>query len=224
MYLRAVGLFFRHLSILLAPILAAVIYVLLNKFGQLVTDPVGGLGVGLYNMIGQLCFLIAFGVAIIQAHNAWRGQNGAFEPAWEEAKRKFGGIALGAIGFQFVTYVAGMIGGFVGAVGAMLLMAIAAFFLIYTIPAAAIGGLPGQFALSGSIQAVRARPLPAVGLAVAYVVLIYVVPMFLLPQILPYAPAMTVDLIPWALQGIFLAYLAFPFAKCYDETAFRARW
>lgn len=224
MYLQAAGLFFRHLSILLAPILAAVIYVLLNKFGQLMTDPVGGLGVGLYNTIGQLCFLVAFGIAIVQANNAWRGYNGAFEPAWEEAKRKFGGIALGAIGFQFITYVAQYIGSVLGGVIGLLLYAVAAFFLIYTIPAAAIGGLPGQLAISGSIQAVRARPLPAIGLAVAYVVLMYVVPIFLLPSILRFVPAATIDLIPWALQAIFLAYLAFPFAKTYDETAFRARW
>lgn len=224
MYLRAAGLFLRHLSVLLAPILAAVVSVLLDRFAQFTTDPIGGFGAGLYQMIGQLCFLAAFGVAIIQANNAWRGQNGAFEPAWEEAKRKFGGIALGAIGFQFITYVAQYVGSLFGETIALLLYAAAAFFLIYTIPAAAIGGLPGQFAISGSIQAVRARPLPAVGLAVAFVVLIGVVPIFLLPQVLPYVPPVAGGLIPAALQAIFLAYLAFPFAKTYDDTAFRARW
>lgn len=224
MYLNALALFFRHLSVLLAPVLAAIVAVLLGKLGQLMTDPVGGLGAGLYGWIAQLCFMIAFGVAIVQAGDAWRGRKATFDAAWDESRRKLGGITLAAVGFQLVVYVAQLVGSFAGSLGTLILGALAAFFLIYTIPAAAIGGLPGQLALSGSIRAVRARPLPAVILAIVYIVLTAVVPIFVLPVVLANVPIAVVDLIPPALQAVFLGYLAFPFAKTYDDVAFRSLW
>jgi hypothetical protein len=223
-YLKALGLFVRHLSVLLAPILAAVVAVLLGKLGQLMTDPVGGLGTGLYSWIAQLCFMVAFGIAIVQASDAWRGRKATFDAAWDESRRKLGGIILAAVGFQLVLYVAQLLGSFAGGLGTLILGALAAFFLIYTIPAAAIGGLPGQFALSGSIRAVRANPPPAVILAIVYIVLTAVVPIFVLPVLLANVPISVVDLIPPALQAVFLGYLAFPFAKTYDDVAFRSFW
>ena len=73
----------------------------------------------------------------------WRGRRGAFDEAWDEGRAKSGGILFAAIGFQFVMWAAGYIGSFFGCDRALPGI-VAAFFLIYTIPAASIGGIPGS--------------------------------------------------------------------------------
>ncbi len=51
-------------------------------------------------------------------------------------------------------------------------------FLIWTIPAAAVGGIPGGAAIQVSIERVRAQPLPAIlATVVALALLGYVVPL-----------------------------------------------
>jgi len=212
----------RHPSILAWPLLAALIDMLLNYWSRVFTDSVGGLGSQLFGFVAQIVYLFAFGVAVIQANNIARGYRAGFDDAWEEARRKAGGILLAAIGFQFVTWFAGYVGGFLGVPGlSYVLLAVAYFFLIMTIPAAAIGGLPGALALSGSIRAVRANWLACLILAIAFVALWVVVPFYLIaPLLAPYGAIVT--LIGLAvLNAIVLAYLAFPFAVTYDETAFR---
>src|SRR6516162_3004754 len=102
MYARAVPLLVRHPSVLVTPLLAAVVDLLLSQVSYLFTDPLGGAGAGLFQILIQLIYLCACGVTIIQANNIWRGHRGSFDEAWEEGRVKFGGIALGAIGFQFV--------------------------------------------------------------------------------------------------------------------------
>ncbi len=66
-YLRAFPLLFRHPSILAVPLLAAVIDVLFDRIAPLFTDPMGGGGAGIFQMLSQLVYLWAFGVAIVQA-------------------------------------------------------------------------------------------------------------------------------------------------------------
>jgi hypothetical protein len=99
--------------------------------------------------------------------------------------------------------------------------AVAAFFLIYTIPAASIGGIPGMLALNQSVQAVRAAPIASVILAAVFFAVWY----FAVPVGLPYllihvSPAI------WSFasagaRAVALAYLAFPFSRQYDDVAFR---
>src|SRR5580693_8716680 len=113
MYVRAVPLLFRHLSILAVPLLAAVVDVLIDQLSPLLTNAVGGAGAGIFLMLVQLVYLWAFGVAIIQASNIWRGRRGSFDEAWDESRAKFGGLLLAAIGFQFVVWAASYIGSFV---------------------------------------------------------------------------------------------------------------
>ena len=212
----------RHPSILAWPLLAALIDMLLNYWSRLFTDPLGGLGGGLFGFVVQIVYLFAFGVAVIQANNIARGYRAGFDDAWEEARRKAGGIILAAIGFQFVTWFAGYLGGFLGiAALSYVLQAIAYFFLIMTIPAAAIGGLPGSLALSGSIRAVRANVPTCIILAIVFVALWVYVPNFLLiPALAPYGVVPSLIGLA-AFRAIALAYMAFPFAVSYDETAFR---
>ncbi len=228
-YVQALAMMVRRPSIFAMPLLAAVVELVLTQIANAMTDPMGNAGASFFPMISQLAYLWAFGFAIIQANNIWRGQRGTFDEAWEEGRPRFGGIALAAIGFQFVVWVASYIGSWVGSyIGfgllGLVLGAVAAFFLIYTIPAAAIGGLPGSLAISASIRAVRALPVRALVLAIVFFVLWYVA----VPMGLPYA---LVGLSPllWSLvmavaRALVLGYLAFPFAKEYDDIAFTRYW
>lgn len=227
MYLRAVPLLFTHLSILALPLLAAVFDVLIQQVAQYFTDAVGGAGAGLFQMLVQLVYLWAFGVAIVQASNVWRGRRGSFDEAWEESRVKFGGIALAAIGFQFIVWAASYAGSLLGVFSGYLglaLGAVAAFFLIYTIPAAAIGGLPGSLAISASIRSVRANVVGSLVLAIVFFALWYVLVPMLLPYVLVHLSPLVWQLVAAAVRALVLAYLAFPFAKQYDDIAFTRFW
>jgi hypothetical protein len=227
MYFRAVGLLFGHPSILAVPLLAAVFDVLVDRIVPLLTDALGGAGAGLFAMVVQLVYLWAFGVAIVQASNVWRQRRGSFDEAWEESRAKFGGIALAAIGFQFLIWVGPYIGSFLGATGVYLglaLEAIAAFFLIYTMPAAAIGGMPGSLAIAASVRGVRSNVIASVVLAIVFIALWFVVLPLLLPYPLARLPELPSQLAAAAAKAIVLAYLAFPFAKQYDDVAFTRFW
>jgi len=215
-YLKSFPLLFRHLSIVTAPLLAAVVAVLLDQLSAFTTDAIGGVGSGIYAAIAQVAYLMAFGVATIQARDVWRGYKGTFDDAWGEAKGKIGTIAMGAIGFMFIVGFAGMLGAYVGL--SILLVLVAAFLLIYTMPAAAIGGAPAGFAIQASYKAAIAHPWATALLAVAYVICMNFVPMLLSPL---YAglPDIVVKLIGAAVNALLLAYLAFPFAKQYEDVA-----
>ncbi|MBV8197931.1 MAG: hypothetical protein JO263_07335 [Candidatus Eremiobacteraeota bacterium] len=224
MYARAVPLLMRHPAVFVMPLLAAVVELLFNQLSNLVTDPVGGLGASIFGMLVQLIYLWAFGVTIIQANHIWRRGRGGFDEAWEEGRLKFGAIALAAIGFQFVVYAASYLGSFInGAVG-LALGAVAAVFLIYTIPAAAIGGIPGTLALSVSIRNVRAQPLGSLVLALVFFAVWYVAVPLGLPSLLVHLSPNVWSLITAAVRAVALAYLAFPFAKQYDDIAFSGYW
>lgn len=224
MYVRAVPLLLRHPSVFVIPLLAAVLELLLTQLSYLFTDPTGGAGAGLFGMLIQLVYLWAFGVAIVQANNIWRNGRGSFDEAWEEGRAKFGAIALAAVGFQFVVWAAGYLGMLLVAVSGAIplaLQAVAAFFLIYTIPSAAIGGIPGAMAISASIRAVRAAPLGSVILAVVFFAVWFIAVPLALPYALVHVSATIGSFVIAAVRAVALAYLAFPFAKQYDDVAFR---
>ncbi|HEY5258818.1 MAG TPA: hypothetical protein VIJ12_10635 [Candidatus Baltobacteraceae bacterium] len=220
-YGQGVVHFLKHLSILAGTLCAGAIALLLDYLGQTMTDPIGNVGAGIYSAVGQIVFLCAFGVAIVQANNVWRGRGGSFAQAWQESRGKLGNIALAAIGFTFVIWIAAYIGATLG-LGplSLVLQIIATFFLIYTIPAAAIGGVPGGMALSASIRAVRANPASAAVLTIVWL---------LLEQV-PNLAALSLpsgefaNVLNVVVQAILFGYLAFPVAKQYDDVAFRAYW
>jgi hypothetical protein len=223
MYAQAVPLLLRHPSVFVMPLLAAVVDLLLTQVSYLFTDPLGGFGASLFSLLTQLIYLWAFGVTIIQASNIWRRRRGTFDEAWDEGRLKFGGIALAAIGFQFVVWAASYIGSFLGVLS-LALGALAAFFLIYTIPAAAIGGMPGSLALSASFRTVRAEPLGALVLAIVFFALWFVAVPLGLPYLLVHVPAAAWSFVMAAARALVLAYLSFPFAKQYDDVAFTRYW
>lgn len=222
-YGRALPYLVRNPSILAMPLLAAVLDMLLSYTGQVTTDPLGGLGTGIFGMIVQIVYLFAFGVAIIQANNIARGYKTKFDDAWVEARRKAGSIFIAAIGFQFIVWVAAYAGSLLSIVPFLqiALQLIAYFFLILTIPAAAIGGLQGGMALSGSIRAVRANPLPCLVLAIVFVALWIGVPLLVDVYVGARFGYIGYELIIAVVRAIVLGYMAFPFATTYDDIAFK---
>jgi hypothetical protein len=225
MYARAVPALLTHPSIFAMPLLAAVVDLLLGQVTPFFTDATGGAGAFLFQIIVQLVYGFCFGVAVIGANNVWRSRTATFDEAWEEGRRKAGGILVATIGFYFLSYVAGYIGAFTGSPIVQIgLELIVAFLLIYTIPAAAIGGMPGNFAIGASFRAVRANVPAAVLLAIVFVLLWGWLPEFAAARVGLGLGPIGYELLIAAIKAVVLAYLAFPFAKGYDDVAFRGYW
>ncbi|MGA9273258.1 MAG: hypothetical protein WBV67_07205, partial [Candidatus Cybelea sp.] len=172
MYFQAFPLLARHPSIFVMPLLAAVVELLLSQISPFFTDALGGAGNWLFQIIVQLAYGFCFGVAVIAANNVWRRRRATFDEAWDEGRQKVGGILIATIGFYFLVYAAGYLASIAGsAILQVVLQLVVAFFLIYTIPAAAIGGTPGNLAIGASFRAVRHAPLPTAILAIVFVLL-----------------------------------------------------
>lgn len=215
----------RNPSIFAAPLLGAVVAIVLEAFGTNLTGQLGSFGASILTWIANIFYFFAFAIAIIQADALERGMRASFEMSWEEARRKAGGIIVAAIGFWFLFYIAQYVGALLGSAELMIaLELLVAFVLIYTIPASAIGGLPGNLALGGSYRAVRANVLGAVLLVIAFLIFFWFVPEILATLItvrLNLAPTEGA-LIDAFFHALGLGYLAFPFAKQYADVAYRA--
>lgn len=225
MYAKAIPLLLRHPSIFVMPMLAAVVDLLISQITPYFTDAVGGLGNFIFQILVQLVYGFCFGVAVIGANNVWRNRRATFDEAWEEGRHKAGGILIATIGFYFLVYAAGYIASFLGGgILQIVLQLVVAFFLIYTIPAAAIGGMPGNFAIGASFRAVRENLLGAAVLAIAFVLLWIELPSFVMLRFGIGLGVIEYQLVLAAIRALMLAYLAFPFAKQYDDVAFRGHW
>ncbi len=225
MYAQAVPQLARHPSIFVMPLLAAVVDLLIQQISPFFTNAVGGAGSFLFGIIVNLVYGFCFGVAVIAANNVWRGRRAGFDEAWEEGRLKAGGILIATIGFYFLIYVAQYAGQLIGStILQLVLEVVVAFFLIYTIPAAAIGGMPGNLAIGASFRAVRENLLGAGILAIVFVVLWIWLPYFVVAQVGANLGVVGYELVLAAIKAIVLAYLAFPFAKQYDDVAFRGYW
>ena len=107
MYAQAVPLLLRHPSIFVMPLLAAVVDLLIGQITPFFTNAVGGAGGFLFQIIVQLVYGFCFGVAVIGANNVWRGRRATFDEAWEDGRRKAGGILIATIGFYFLIWEIG---------------------------------------------------------------------------------------------------------------------
>jgi hypothetical protein len=223
MYLQAIPLLFRNPALVLAPLFTAVLGVLVQLFAV----PSGGGFLGSINgsIMGLLVFLFdAFGLAIsvIIAEAVWRRGKGSFDEGWEEGRRKAGDIFMAAIGLSFIMSIAQMVGGFLNStIASIVLMLLTIFFFIYTIPAAAIGGIPGFNSLNTSVERVKENYLAALALMVTFVV-IFVGPQILGGYLWAFGDIAHV-LIVALLQAIGLAYFALVLARSYDQVAFVRR-
>ena len=111
--------------------------------------PVGGggafdsLSAGIYQILGQLVSGFGFALALIAADSVWRYGRAPLGDSWETGTRKIGDLFFAALGFTFVVSIAGIVGGYLGPIALLLVLA-AFYFFVYTIPAAAIGGSAGR--------------------------------------------------------------------------------
>jgi len=165
---------------------------------------------------------------VILADSAWRRGRASFSDAWDEGRRKAGDILMAALGYTFLIYVAGLVGGFVGGLGSIALSAVAMYFFIYTIPAAAIGGIPGGAALQVSIERVQSSYLNSLLLAIVFAVFAYeftvvwgYAAVWLATLSDFFANTIAVQLIGAVIKALGLGYLALVMAKAYNDVSYR---
>ncbi len=228
-YAKAVPLLVRNPAIVVVPVLMAVIGVFLQL--TLRTSYGGG---ALGSLTGQLASFIAIllelfglGAACVIADDAWRHGRASFEKGWAEARVRGGDILFAALGFTLLLSVAQYAGTLLGPLAIALIVAVVVF-LIWTIPAAAIGGVPGGAAIQVSIDRVRGAPLPAVIAAVVTVALLAIGVPILSVSLSSWIPLLYDSLIAnllvgALLQGIAVGYVALILTKTYTDSAFGTR-
>jgi hypothetical protein len=228
-YAKAVPLLVRNPAIVVVPLLMAVIGVFLQL--TMITSYGGG---ALGSLTGQLALFIrimlelfGMGAACIIADDAWRHGRASFEKGWAEARVRGGDILFAALGFTLLLSVAQYAGSLIGPLS-LALTVLVVVFLIWTIPASAIGGVPGGAAIQASIDRVRGAPLPAVIAAIVSVALLWIgVPLLsvYLGDAIPLLSASIIAnlLIGALLQGIAVSYVALVLTKTYTDAAFGTR-
>jgi len=229
-YLQGLVNLARNPVVIVPPLLMSVICAAIGMMGGAGSDPLGSATAGIVSLIETLLRFYGLGVAIIIGDQTWRRSRASFEDGWAEGRRKTGDILLATIGLTFCIFIASLTGTFLGPLTYLVLAAVV-FFLIYTIPAAAIGGVPGGAALQTSIDAVRSAPVPALVLAVVSLVLFFVLELFVVPELsLAIVPYLTGSLNPLILvfdsviESILEGYIAIVAAKVYADNAFARRW
>ena len=230
-YWRALPIFARNPTVIVLPLLVAVIGVLIAQMsGVTGGGALGPLLDGLVGFILLLLQLFALGVAVIIGDAGWRRGFTTFDEAWQEARRKSGDIIFAAFGFTFVLSIAQYAGSILGAVGPIL-SAIAVYGLIYVIPAAAIGGIPGGASIGVSVERVKGAPLTAAILTVVAIVLLVFFGSFVGVWIDSWLLGMLggttiiAALIDAVVRAIVTGYLAVVMAKVYSDVSFAPpRW
>jgi hypothetical protein len=230
-YARAFVLLARNPQIVLAPLLAALANVLLFMLMPSSSAGfIGSINTGLSGLIAQLITAFGMGVALIVADAAWRRGRAPFDEAWDEARRKAGDILIAALGFSFIIYVAALIGSFIP-FGSIVLALVALYFFIYTLPAAAIGGIPGGAALQVSLERARGAVLATLLITALYLFANFVAPTLILLALQPLysvSPALATgvvsSLISAAITAVITAYVALVLAKTYADVTFTRRW
>jgi hypothetical protein len=225
-YFRAFGVFARNPTVIVMPLLAGVIGIVVGQFSDFGS---GGLLASITTFLVLLIQLFALGVSVIIADQGWRRGTASFDDAWQDARRKGRDILFAAFGLTFVINIVQYIGQLLGngTIG-IVLLALAAYFLIYTIPAAAIGGIPGGAAINTSIDRVRSAPMAAALLAVVTLVLMFYVgslieaPLF---STFGVTSPLIGSLIGAVVQAVLTGYIAVVMAKVYTDVSFTMpRW
>ncbi|HEY4440095.1 MAG TPA: hypothetical protein VGN14_06540 [Candidatus Elarobacter sp.] len=228
-YARAVALLVRNPSIIIIPLVMAVAGLALGMvFGALGAG--GGTTGGLVGFIARVLEFFGLGAACIIADDAWRHGRASFERGWSEAQRRGGDLLFAALGVAFVVSLASFVGVVLGAIVALVVEALALVFLIWTMPAAAVGGVPGGAAMNVSVERVRENPIPAVvaGIVTA-LLLLFVVPYVddaLLLAVAPYTGGSVIvaELLGALVHAIFVGYIALFITKTYADAAFGRRY
>jgi hypothetical protein len=225
-YVRALPLYARHPWLMAAPLLmslaGALLLILVPSSGGTIGSLTGGLTALFINLLDSF----GLAVSLIIAERAWRMGSAPFDDAWADARRKAPDILMAALGFNVVLYVAGLVGGFLGSIGALALTALAAYFFIYAVPAAAIGGVPGGAALQVSLERVQRSYANTFLLGVVFVAFTTLFPTvwgFVAVQ-LASGPSFlqstaAIDVVGAVIKAIGIGYLALVMAKAYEDAS-----
>jgi hypothetical protein len=221
-YVRAFGVFARNPTVIILPLVVEVISLLVDRLGGIFNaDAYTG---GLQSFILLLMKLFALGAAIIIADEGWRRGVASFDDAWQDARARGGDLLFAAFGFTFVLQIAQYAGSFIGVFG-VIVDALAIFGLIFAIPAAAIGGVPGGAAINASIERVRSAPLTAGILTSISIVVLLIGPTILSLTLAPFdgdigGSPLVGQLIDVLIRSIATGYVAIVMAKVYADVAF----
>lgn len=220
LYFEALPLYARNVGVLLYPLLAAAVGVGISYLGAWFSAPTGFATMGLFGFIIQVVYGYGFALAVIFADDAWRHGRGNLRGAWEQARSRAGNILLAIVGFYFLIYVAGLIGNIGGPYLALALTVVAVWAFIYSIPAAAIGGIPAGGAFSASLQAARRHPLATAVLTIVSYAVYRGLTDFALNAIGAYM-GVGFEAAQVLLTAIALGYIALIVARQYADLAFR---
>ena len=233
-YFKSIGLLVRNPSIMLAPFAASLVQsVLMLMAGTMLSGGViGTMNASLTQLVAQLLNSVGLAIAIIVADIAWRRGRAAFDEAWDDARRKLPDILMAALGFNFLVFVASYIGSmFLGGIGGLVLGAIALFFFIYTMPAAAIGGIPGGASLQVSLERARANVLPTLVVYVVYIGTFFILNAYATSYVFFWLTSLGVPssnvvtaLTVAVIQAILSGYVALVLAKTYADISYGRRW
>jgi hypothetical protein len=229
-YAAAVPVLLRNPSIVVVPLLMAVIGVLLTVvMTPFSSGGVGAMTLGLAQLIVFMLTLFGLGAACVIGDDAWRHGRASFDRGWVETRHRGSDILMASVGFGLLVTVGLYVTQLLGLIGYLLTAAIVVF-LIWTIPAAAVGGIPGGAAIQVSIDRVRSSPLPAVLATIVTLVLVgLVVPiaanwLATLLLVWTYGNSLVEHLIAALLQAIAIGYIALVITKTYTDAAFSRRW
>jgi len=220
MYFEALPLYARNLGVLLFPLIAAGIGLGLTYAEGPPFNPIAGARDPIIGFIIQVIYGYGFALAVIFADDAWRHGRGNLRGTWDQARSKAGSIIIAIIGFLFLIYVAGLIGNIFGPILSLALTVLAVWAFIYTIPAAAVGGIPGGAALSASLQAARRHPLATAILTIVSYGVYRALTDFALNAIGGYM-GVGYDAAQVLLTAIAIGYIALIIARQYADLAFR---
>lgn len=222
-YWQALPVYARNLGVLLGPLVAATAAWAIDNYAQ---GPlfygVGGSGGALWGYIVRVVQFLGFAYALIFADDAWRFGHGDLGRAWNEFRRKIGPILLAIIGFLFIVYVAELVGGFAGLIGLAVVGALAVWAFLWSIPAAALGGIPGGAAFSASLNIAKRNWLATIVVAVVGIVVYMGLAVYALNAVGNYYVGVGYDVTSILLPSIALGYIALVAAKQYSDLAFRA--
>ena len=228
-YLGAFGMLAKNPTLVIVPFVVLVGGLMLQLvLGQSAYGPVGSITASLGGLVARIALLWGLGVACVHADMAWRRGRAPFDAAWSEAQRRSRDLLGAAVGVTFVLSLASYAGVILGALG-LIVSAAAVFFMIWAIPAAAIGGIPGMAALNASVERARANPvgtavLTVVCLGVAFLAMLAGQQLAMLALPLIAAAPVAADLIIAFVEAIAMAYAALVMSKTYTDAAFGRRW
>ncbi len=230
-YVRSFPLLARNPQICLAPLLASIVTILLYKLipAENGAGFLGSANSGIASLLAQAIASFGFAVALIVGETAWRRGKAPFDDAWENARRKVGAIIFATLGFNFILFVAGVVGAVLGSFGAIALQLVAYVLFIYTLPAAAIGGIPGGAALNASVERAQRTLLATVVVTALYIANAIFVPTLVLsafsPLLLTYGASIpdfgdVLSIAVGLVHAVTTGYVALVLAKAYDDASY----